>query len=117
MRWRWLLVAGGAILATTPFALPLWNGWLAPRLGAFLTIEQVHLLEFGLLGVVGGLAGRGSRRSVAGQVAAAVAAIGLADELLQALMPGRYFAWSDVGLNALGGLLGLVLARALRSVG
>ena len=38
-----------------------------------------------------------------------VGIVGLLDELLQALLPHRFFEWSDVVLNWAGGLLGLIL--------
>ena len=36
--------------------------------------------------------------------------------MIQGWTPGRYFAWHDVGVNALGALLGLIVLGSLRAV-
>jgi hypothetical protein len=40
-------------------------------------------------------------------------ALGSIDELYQGILPLRYFAWRDIVLNGLGGLLGLTILWAL----
>lgn len=81
-------------------------------------LERTHLPEYG---VAAWLAWRAVGPLVpgtaAGYAAAAVlgAAIGLADELLQKLVPGRVYDIRDVGLNALGAVLGVIVLAALRA--
>ena len=41
------------------------------------------------------------------------AGFGIIDELYQGILPLRYFAWRDIALNGLGGLLGLTIFWAL----
>ena len=45
-------------------------------------------------------------------VAAAGVLLGISEELLQGWVPGRYYAWGDMGINALGVLAGAVLLEA-----
>jgi VanZ family protein len=40
--------------------------------------------------------------------------IGLGDEIYQHFLPRRYFAWYDIFLNILGGIVGLVVFWALK---
>lgn len=81
-------------------------------------LERVHLPEYGL---AAWLAWRAVRPTLGtGAVAYAVAfivaaAIGLGEEAIQSVTPGRYFAWHDVGVNALGGALGLLVLDAVRA--
>jgi hypothetical protein len=78
-------------------------------------LERAHLPEYG---IAAWLAWRAARPAVATNGAAyaiafvVAAAIGLGEELLQSVTPGRYFAWHDVGVNALGAALGLVVLSA-----
>ena len=67
--------------------------------------DQKHFLAYGLLGVLWTW-GLGVRFRVALAVAAALALVGFGVELLQGVIPGRYFRWSDAGLNALGAVSG-----------
>lgn len=39
--------------------------------------------------------------------------LGTIDELYQGILPLRYFAWRDIVMNGLGGLLGLTIFWAL----
>jgi len=43
------------------------------------------------------------------QSAAITTALGAIDELYQGVLPLRYFAWHDILLNMVGGLLGLTI--------
>jgi hypothetical protein len=74
-------------------------------------IGRVHLVEYGLLAV---LILRALPRKP-GVVPfftafAAAAAVGLADETVQHVLPNRVFDWYDVGLNCAAALLGLLAA-------
>ena len=81
-------------------------------------LERTHLPEYG---IAAWLAWRALDPIVPAATwayvgAAAIAAgIGLGDELLQGVIPGRYYDIRDVAMNAIGGLLGTVVIVALRS--
>ena len=47
--------------------------------------------------------------------AALASVIGLGDELLQGVTPGRYYDLRDVGMNALGAMLGVLVLAAVRA--
>lgn len=89
-------------------------GWLAVR-----PLERAHLPEYGLMAY---LAWRAVRPAVAGAGAAyaaafaVTAAIGFGEEAIQSVTPGRYFAWHDVGVNALGAAIGLLVLEAVSAV-
>lgn len=78
--------AAGALLCSSPVGL-------------------VHLPEYGLLAVLTARAIGGAAGAALGGGAAA-AGVGLADELVQSVTPGRVFDWWDVALNAAAALLG-----------
>ena len=81
-------------------------------------LERTHLPEYGL---VAWLAWRALEPVVPGRFAPYAAAavltalIGYGDELLQRVVPGRYYDLRDVARNALGGLLALLVLAALRA--
>jgi len=110
-RRRWVILYSLAVLGSTPLALPCWNAFLSARIGHFLTIEQIHLLEYGGLGAVAALAGSSLTRSWMKWVI--VMGVGLADELLQLVLPQRVFQWSDVFLNWGGGVAGFLLIQGM----
>jgi hypothetical protein len=84
-------------------------------LGA-LRIDRLHLPEYG---VAAWLAWRALGDSIRGPVrrcaaAAAVAALaGWGEELLQSVVPGRYYDLRDVAANAVGAVLGALVVAAL----
>lgn len=135
---RWLLGPGltvivGVAAAVTAFALfrrraPAWTypalacaaiayavafSWLTAR-----RLERTHLPEYGVAAWFAwrAVAPRMSG-TVTGYAAAAIlgAAIGLGDELLQAIVPGRVYDIRDVAMNALGALLGVVVLAVGRA--
>jgi hypothetical protein len=81
-------------------------------------LERTHLPEYG---IVAWLAWRALDPLLPGRVAAYAAAaalgaaIGYGDELLQGLLPGRYYDLRDVALNALGAALAVVVLAAARA--
>ena len=81
-------------------------------------LERTHLPEYGLVAWLAWRAldprGRGEPRTYAA-AAALAAAIGLGDELLQAVVPGRYYDIRDVAMNAVGALLGTLVISAVRA--
>ena len=77
--------------------------------------ERLHLVEYGFVGF---LLNRALRLDVGRNRAYALAfcltvLIGVGDELIQLLLPQRFFEMKDIQLNALSGGLGLVLWRVV----
>ena len=79
--------------------------------------EKTHFLSYGLLAFLIYRAMKLHFEGVTVSVATVllVAAIGLGDEIIQYLLPNRFFEWKDVGLNALSGLLATVPIALLSS--
>ena len=81
-------------------------------------LERTHLVEYG---VAAWLAWRALAATAPGQpwtyaaAAAVAAAIGYGDELLQAVIPGRYYDLRDVAMNAAGAALGTLVVAALHA--
>ena len=73
-----------------------------------LTIEKVHLIEYGVLAYLALNAANVTRHGGTGALLAGafVAAAGAGDEALQKLIPLRYFDVYDIVANWLGGALG-----------
>ncbi len=79
-------------------------------------LERTHLPEYG---IAAWLAWRAVDPFIPGPwgyaAAAAIAsAIGYSDELLQAVVPGRYYDLRDVAMNAVGAVLGVLVVAAVR---
>lgn len=108
----WCVLAAAA-LTYTGFAL-----WLeVPQ-------ERLHLVEYGGLALLLRAAFAERRRArgagadeprTAGAALAAVAAVGLADELVQGILPNRQYDPRDVGWNALSAALALATFAALQA--
>lgn len=110
-------VAG--LFAIGPLALPLWNdGGLRDSIGRFVTVEQIHLIQYFGLGVLISLYAFSHPRP--GRILASLLMLGGIvaglDEVVQSLLPQRVFQWSDVGLNATGIGIGLATVWILRWV-
>lgn len=94
--------------------------------------ELTHLPEYAILGILSlrafehqhsslgreaagnPVSGRRStKQSLYLKAAAFTAAVGLVDELYQGWLAGRHFTYYDLGLNALGGILGLTVLWAV----
>lgn len=78
--------------------------------------EKIHFIEYGLLAYLIFRALRldhGARAAYAGAFAL-TAVLGWGDEGIQHLLPNRYYQTSDVVLNAVSGLLGLILVYAFQ---
>jgi len=79
-------------------------------------LERTHLVEYG---VAAWLAWRALAATAPGEpwtyvaAAALASAIGYGDELLQAIVPGRYYDLRDVAMNATGALLGTLVIAAV----
>lgn len=73
--------------------------------------EKIHIIQYAPLAY---LIFRAAKEDMPAQQAYIVAFIltsvlGLLDEQLQAITPGRFFGWLDVVLNSIGAAVGLVL--------
>jgi len=81
-------------------------------------LERTHLPEYG---IAAWLSWRAIEPVVPGVVAsyataaAMAATIGYSDELLQRIVPGRYYDLRDVAMNALGAVLGVLVLAAVRA--
>src|SRR3989338_5077276 len=81
--------------------------------------EKVHFIEYGFLAYLIFRALRldhGAWAAYAGAFAL-TAALGWGDEGIQHLLPNRYYQSSDVVLNAVSGLLGLILVYVFQRTG
>jgi hypothetical protein len=104
-----------AVLVVSGVAYVVAFSWLRAQ-----RLERTHLPEYG---IAAWLAWRALDPLVPGRLAGyglAVllgAIIGLCDELLQSVTPGRVYDPRDIGMNALGALLGTVVLAALQARG
>lgn len=105
--WAYAALAGAGAVYALAFS------WLRAQ-----HLERTHLPEYG---IAAWLAWRALDPLLPGRFAAYAAAAGLAaaigygDELLQDLLPGRYYDLRDVALNALGAVLGALVLAAARA--
>lgn len=90
-----------------------WGLWALRRWPA----EQIHLIEYGALGVLSAHAFAARFESPRAEAYGLLLAawIGLGDEIRQGLSPGRYYDLADVAVNVLSAALGLALWRLLAS--
>lgn len=111
MRLGWVIAYSVGLFIASAVALPCWNAFLSESVGRFLTVEQIHVIEYAGLGGLAAFACRKTTRSWRRvlSVGATVAAVGFFDEALQVFLPQRYFQWSDVWLNWLGLAVGAVV--------
>ena len=82
-----------------------------------LPVEQVHLLEYGLIGILSHRAVRHHTPEPGCTLLAVLVTlnIGLLDELVQGILPSRFYDTKDVLTNAAGGLLGVLMATVLKN--
>lgn len=114
---RWLYVRGAPFTAFALFAGAAAGAALTLRVLTEQPIERIHLPEYG---IVAWLAWRALRVGGASVAWANVGAFGLTslaglgDEVVQLMLPSRYFDWRDVTLNAASGAVALLLIAAVR---
>ena len=87
------------------YALLLWKLSRAPA-------ERIHLLEYGLIGILAHRA-VGHHADEPGRTLLAILVtlnIGLVDELVQGLLPTRYYDTIDILVNTASGMLGVASA-------
>jgi hypothetical protein len=121
-----LLISGGAVfffnVRKFPSFILMIIGFIAlASLSYFIkpnAYELTHVPQYAILGVLLLHAlkrrdGEKGRKASEGpfyfRSAMITGVAGTADELYQGILPLRYFAWYDVALNVLGGLLGLAV--------
>src|SRR3989338_2774538 len=77
--------------------------------------EKVHLIEYGFLGYLVLRAFRESRLVKTRYICVIfiIAIVGYLDEVIQGLLPNRVYDVSDIYLNIISGLLGLILLKLL----
>ena len=104
------------MLGTLPLALPLWKQFGQDSIGRVVTVEQIHLAQYFVLGLLACLWAleRGWKPKRLFLLLGGAFLIGVADELIQSLLPERYFQWSDTGLNSVGAGAGLLVGRLLK---
>ena len=112
---RWVIGYVLVLLGSLPFALSLWTGFLRDSLGRFVSIQQIHLLQYAGLGGLASMYVRAGPRTAGtwGLCVGLLVGLSLCDESIQWLLPNRYFDWLDVGLNIAGGLGGMILSPAV----
>ncbi|MDG3064859.1 VanZ family protein [Thauera mechernichensis] len=85
-----------------------WLGWSMPVSEGRGLSDYMHFLMFALLGAALAVA----RRDLAAwRLIGGLILLGAATEVLQFLVPGREGGWLDVGLDAGGAMLGVLMAR------
>jgi VanZ family protein len=105
--WAYLLIG----LAGAAYFVVL--GSLAVR-----PLERVHLPEYGVAACLAWFAVRSHGTSAVHAFAVTLvltALIGWGEEVIQHFVPGRFYDWRDVALNALSAWLALLVLAALRS--
>jgi hypothetical protein len=123
-----LLGAAGMLAWLRRRAAPLWAYVLIGLVGAAYfevlgslavrPLERVHLPEYGVAAGLAWFAVRSHRVSAGVAFAATfalTALIGWGEEVIQYFVPGRFYDWRDVTLNALSAWLALLVLVALRS--
>lgn len=82
-----------------------------------LPIERIHFFKYSFLALILFFATTSPRLIVRLETALAVGAlIGMGEEFLQKLVPGRVFDWRDMGMNCMAVVVGAVLAPAVLSI-
>lgn len=113
---RWLIGYLAVQAAMLPAALPLWRWGSRYGVERWLSIEAIHVAQYAGLGALGAwcVAASVAPSRLAARLGAALAAVGVLDEMVQALLPRREFQWSDIVLNWLGLAMGMMLFGAGR---
>lgn len=77
-----------------------------------IVVERIHILEYGFLGWFASRdLIRGRSKKLKGIILACLlaTAVGIIDEVFQAILPYRFFDLRDILFNSLGGIWGIVL--------
>jgi hypothetical protein len=105
--FRFVIILGGVIIVACLFYRRVPNPY-----------ELTHLPEYAIMSVLilhaikeleGKRREKVSEKRVYFQSAVITGILGSVDELFQGVLPMRYFAWYDIFLNMLGGILGLTI--------
>lgn len=100
-----------ALFGILPFAPSWWRGALGNTVGRFITIEELHVVQYAGLGWLLAFveARPEKRRKMRSPWRWFGVSVGLLDEVVQGWLPQRVFQWSDVFLNWGGVLLGALM--------
>jgi hypothetical protein len=113
-----LKVGPGGVEITVGLGIAVTYFMIFVRMG-IPTVERTHLIEYGVVAILiyEALKERlrnGRRVPVPAVLAIIVTALlGLLDESIQALLPGRVYDFRDVGFNAIAGLMAIMASQAL----
>lgn len=79
--------------------------------------ERLHLLEYGIVGLLAHRAVKHYSKEPGCTILATLITlnIGLLDELVQGILPNRYYDTKDVMVNAAAGILGVLIATVVKS--
>ncbi|MEZ3165481.1 VanZ family protein [Halorubrum sp. RMP-47] len=120
---RTLTAVAGLVFAASVVPVPTVPGTgrgMLPIIPAWIALTApFHLIGYAALAVLTVRAVAGRERATVGATAVGVAAataFGFGVELVQAPIPWRSFAWSDVAINAVGATVGAGLFSAWRTV-
>lgn len=99
------------LIKTAVFITVLIMGLVLTWLFIKIPEEKMHILEYAFLGWLAAkdLAKLNSKPLAAVLASLFVAAVGVLDELFQAVLPYRFYQLSDIVLNGLGGIFGTCL--------
>lgn len=105
--WGWQRASGRQRLGRVGIGILLVTGALLVNFPE----ERIHLVEYGLIGLMLGWALAGISRwpELWPLAVALVWMVGLGDELIQAVLPNRVYDVRDIVLNGLAGMAGLYL--------
>lgn len=104
-RRLWLVLYLSCLFALLPVAPWVWRRWLVGPLGAYLTLDAIHVGEYVVLGWLI----RWSRWTWAARPRHALwllAGIAVVDELVQGILPNRFADLRDWLCDWIGGLAG-----------
>jgi len=121
-RLRWLLLYLGWLFAFLPVAPWVWRRWLRPVLGAYITLDAIHIGEYVLLGWLlrwtrlRWLEQPSTHRRGAAwlRLICVVGLIAFLDEIVQGMLPNRYADVRDFLCDWGGALVGAVGERCWR---
>ena len=83
-----------------------WNDKLAVR-------RLGHVIEYGLLGIASAIAVGDTRSKGVAKVVGLCVGISILDQVLKIFVPIRHFDVVDIGYDAIGALMGILITKAI----